>query len=100
MMTFAKVSLLALGLILGFLTGPSAKEINQRQHLEPGRHAMVNKVIASGRKKREFDTTNFGRITNEGCGDLNIGPAESDSKRPPREVIIVARDIINVNYNC
>ncbi len=100
MKTTVTLSILAIGLILGSLADASAKEINQRQHLEPGLQAKVNSVIASGRRKRDFDPAKFGRITNEGCSDLIVGPAESNSRRPPREVIIVARDIINVNRNC
>jgi hypothetical protein len=90
---------MTLGLILGSLTGVSAKEINIRPHLDPGSQAKVNSVIASGQSKRNTNPESFGRITNDGCSDLIIGDF-SDSKRPPREVIIVARDIINVNRNC
>ena len=93
------LTVLTIGAMLGSLSGVSAKEYNQRPHLDPGSQSKVNSVIASNRKKEVFDSSRFGRITNDGCGDLNIGTV-SDSKRPPREIIIVAREIINVNRNC
>ena len=95
-------TVVALGLMAGSLNGASAKEFNQRPHLDPGSQAKVNSVIASGRRWRSAETNIFGRITNQGCGGLTIGDSRDpkDSKRPPREVIIVARDIINISKNC
>jgi len=93
------LAVLTIGLVLGSLVQASAKEYNQRPHLAPGSQAKVNAVIAEGRRQSASEPGNFGRIRNDGCSDLNIGTV-SDSKRPPREVIIVAREIINVNRNC
>ena len=90
---------LTFGLMLGTLSSVSAKEINIRPHLDPGAQAKVNSVIASGLRKRSKNSDRFKRITNDGCSDLVVGDF-SDSERPPREVIIIARDIINVNQNC
>ncbi len=92
-------TVVAFGLMAGSLSGASAKEFNQRPHLDPGSQAKVNSVIASGRRTRSVETKIFGRITNLGCGGLTIGDF-TDSKRPPREIIIVARDIINISKNC
>ena len=92
-------TVVALGLMAGSLSGASAKEFNQRPHLDPGSQAKVNSVIASGWRWRSAETKIFRRITNQGCGGLTIGDF-TDSKRPPREVIIVARDIINISKNC
>ena len=99
MKTMASFTVITLGLMLGSLNSASATEFNQRPHLDPGSQAKVNAVIADGRRKRSASHKNFGRITNQGCGGLTVGDF-SDSKRPPREVIIVARDIINVSRNC
>ncbi len=99
MKTTFGLSLVALGLLIGSVNGVTAKEYNKRPHLDPGSQAKVNSVIASGYRIRGEARRNFGRISNEGCGGITIG-AVPDSTRPPREVIIVARDIINVNTNC
>lgn len=90
---------LSTSLVLASFTGLSAKEFNQRPHLDPGSQAKVNAVIAGGRKDRASDLSPNRRIINRGCGNLIVGNS-NDSKRPPREVIIVARDIINVGGNC
>ena len=99
MKTMAGFAVITLGLIFGSLNSASGKEFNQRPHLDPGSQAKVNSVIADGRRKRSPVNKNFGRITNQGCGGLTVGDF-SNSKRPPREVIIVARDIINISKNC
>jgi hypothetical protein len=90
---------IALVMMIGATNGVSAKEYNKRPHLDPGSQAKVNSVIAKGRRMRGTDGGNFRRITNQGCGGLTVG-AIGDTARPPREVIIVARDIININTNC
>lgn len=89
----------AMGLMIGSLNHASAKEFNQRPHLDPGSQAKVNSVIANGHRMRGVGANNFGRITNQGCGGLSIGDV-GESTRAPRELIIVARDIININTNC
>jgi len=99
MKTFAAFLVLSTGLTLASAAGVSAKEYNKRPHLDPGSQAKVSSVIASGLKDRSSGTGTSGDITNTGCGGLQVGPTET-SGRPPREVIIVAKDIINVTKNC
>jgi hypothetical protein len=100
MKTLAAFLVLSTGLAFVSAAGVSAKEYNKRPHLDPGSQAKVNAVIASGIKDRPFGVDpSGGDITNTGCGGLQVGPTET-SGRPPREVIIVAKDIINVTKNC
>ena len=73
---------------------------NQRPHLEPSMNAKVNRVIAKswlerGKGKESFENVRSG----QGCGNQVVGDF-SNTKNPPREVIIVAQDIININQNC
>jgi len=90
---------LAMSLVFASQAGVSAKEYNQRPHLDPGSQAKVNSVIAGNLKDRTSDTDQSDSSINNSCGDLKIGNVD-DSKRPPREIIIVAKDIINVGSNC
>ncbi len=93
------LTVISASLMFANAVGVSAAEYNQRPHLDPGSQSKVNAVIASGRADK---TSKFGRnsrITNKGCGNLNIGE-NNLSKRPAREIIIVARDIINVGGKC
>ena len=99
MKTMMGLTVVAFGLLIGSLSGVTAKEYNQRPHLDPASQSKVNSVIANGYRMRGGAQKNFGRVSNVGCGGINIG-AVDNSGRPPREVIIVARDIINVNTNC
>jgi hypothetical protein len=99
MKTVTGLVAIALVMMIGATNGVSAKEYNKRPHLDPGSQAKVNSVIAKGHRLRGTRGSNFRRITNQGCGGLTIG-AIGDTTRPPREVIIVARDIININTNC
>lgn len=98
MKTLAAFLITSVSLALVTSAGVSAKEYNQRTHLDPGSQAKVNSVIASSLKDRPFGT-DTSRHTTSGCGGLKIGNLDN-SGRPPREVIIVARDIINVGKNC
>jgi hypothetical protein len=100
MKTLAAFLVLSIGLLLVPAAGVSAKEYNKRAHLDPGSQAKVNSVIAKSRQEKPFGVDpSGGDITNTGCGGLQVGPTET-SGRPPREVIIVAKDIINVTKNC
>lgn len=76
-----------------------AKEYNKRDHLDPGSQAKVNKVIAAAHKDNPFGIDASGDAVKSGCGDVKVGNL-NNSGRPPRDVIIVARDIINVSNNC
>lgn len=78
----------------------SANDFNKRPHLEPSMQAKVNRVIAKswlqrGKGKESFENVRSG----QGCGNQVIGDF-SNMENPPREVIIVAQDIININQNC
>lgn len=100
MKTIAAFLVLSISLGLGSPAAVFAKEYNKRDHLDPGSQAKVNAVIASGLKDKPFGAdTSGGDVTNSGCGGLKVGNL-NNSGRPPREVIIVARDIINVSKNC
>jgi hypothetical protein len=77
-----------------------ASDYNKRPHLDPGMQSKVNRVIAKswlqrGKGKESFENVRSG----QGCGNQIIGDF-SNMKNPPREVIIVAEDIININQNC
>lgn len=90
---------LSLSVVLASLSGVSAKEYNKRDHIDPGSQAKVNAAIANGLKDRPFNADTSNKTSTGGCGGLKIGNL-NNSGRPPREVIIVARDIINVSRNC
>jgi hypothetical protein len=90
----------ALALAAFVLPNVAAADYNQRPHLEPSMQAKVNRVIAKswlqrGKGKESFENVRSG----QGCGNQIIGDF-SNSETPPREVIIVAQDIININQNC
>ena len=77
-----------------------ASDFNKRPHLDPSMNAKVNRVIAKswlerGKGKESFENVRSG----QGCGNQIVGDF-SNMKNPPREVIIVAQDIININQNC
>lgn len=77
-----------------------ASEYNKRPHLAPRMQAKVNKAIAKSWHQRGRGRESFERVgSGEGCGNQVVGDF-SKLKRPPREVIIVAKDIININRNC
>jgi len=99
MKSFAAYLVLLMSFALASPAGVLAKEYNKRTHLDPGSQAKVNAVIAIGLKDRPFGADTSGGTTNSGCGGLKVGNLDN-SGRPPREVIIVARDIINVSKNC
>lgn len=88
----------AVAMLLPQIAG--ASDYNKRPHLEPSMNAKVNRVIAKswlerGKGKESFENVRSGK----GCGNQIIGDF-SNMKNPPREVIIVADDIININQNC
>ena len=74
-----------------------AKEVNQRRHLAPEVRVKVGKVLAKRHVyKYKKDTNPAEYINYEGRGNQIIGDF-SYVRNAPREVIIVADDIINVN---
>lgn len=99
MKTVSSYLIVSICLGLASPAGVAAKEYNQRHHLDPGTQAKVSKVIASSHKENPFGVDTSGETVNSGCGDIKVGNLDN-SGRPPREVIIVARDIINVAKDC
>lgn len=84
-----------------------AREYNKRTHIPPGQRAKVNNAIAqswqiratAGRDQRLPAGAD---IVSTSCGSLEVGrlPAGRPGRPAPREQIIVAGDIININQNC
>lgn len=104
----ALTGLLAVG---ATATPATAKEYNQRPFLAPGESAKVQRVISSGRAAQghQFGLGNEAprnpnaSIVNTDCGRLAVGNVETTGRagqRPPRENIVIAREIINAPVNC
>jgi hypothetical protein len=102
------VSLAAASLASGHA---SAKEYNQRPFLAPSESSKVQRVISSGRAMQghQFGLAEGGSsnpnasIVNTDCGKLAVGNVETTGRagqRPPRENIVIAREIINAPINC
>jgi len=107
---FALAGLVTLGAATGQTT---AKEYNQRPFLAPSESSKVQRVISSGRAMQghqfglgegEEGTSNpNASIVNTDCGKLSVGNVETTGRagqRPPRENIVIAREIINAPINC
>lgn len=78
----------------------SADEYNRRPHLEPKIRAKVNRAIAKSWLQRGHGAESHYRVgSGKSCGSQVIGDF-SDLEKRPREVIIVAKDVININQNC
>lgn len=93
---------LAISLLSSSVAMAQSQEFNSRRHLDPEMQAKVNTSMA--RTFRDSAQGGSGsrlnrRIENVGCGGLSVGDY-SDSKNPPKEVIIVADSIINIAKNC
>jgi hypothetical protein len=99
MKSFAAYLVVLMSFALASPTGLAAKEYNQRDHLDPGTQAKINKVMATSLQENPFGADPTGGTSNGGCGGLKVGNQDKSGK-PPREVIIVARDIINISKNC
>ncbi len=75
-------------------------EYNARPHLAPDAQLKVSRELA--RSWRDGDRSmqsRGGRTIRSRCGSLTVGDFRN-VKRPPREVVIIVRDIINLNINC
>lgn len=83
-------------LLAGFVTHSIAGDIHKRNDLPPEVKAKINNQRAKS-YLYEGQAENYQQ--DSGCGDLTVGDF-SNSKIPPREVIIIANDIINFNQNC
>jgi hypothetical protein len=77
-----------------------AEEYNQRPHMDPSLNAKVSRAIAKSWQRHKKGRGSIGSDrTSDGCGDQIVGDFSGTNRRP-REVIIVARDIIQINQNC
>ena len=91
-------ALLAAAVLLPMAAG--ANDFNKRPHLDPSANAKVNRAIAKSWLERGKGRESYVNVgSGKGCGNQIIGDF-SNMKNPPREVIIVAQDIININQNC
>ena len=78
----------------------NASEYNKRPHLKPSIQVKVNRAIAKSWRHRGKGRQSFESVHSGGrCGSQVIGDF-SNSDSSPREVTIVAKDIIFVNQNC
>lgn len=78
----------------------NAGEYNTRPHLSPSIQVKVNRAIAKSWRHRGKGRQSFEHVnTRDRCGSQVIGDF-SNSETSPREVTIVAKDIIYVNQNC
>ncbi len=80
----------------------SADQLNKRPHLAPDMRAKVNRVIARSWLERGRGADSFRQVgSGKSCGNQVVGGQQpSKNGRPPRQTIIVAKDIININQNC
>jgi hypothetical protein len=96
--------LLGLSLSVIVLTSvpASADQLNKRPHLAPDMRAKVNRVIARSWLERGRGADSFRQVgSGKSCGNQVVGGQQpSKNGRPPRQTIIVAKDIININQNC
>ena len=89
--------------VIAFTAAPaSADQLNKRPHLAPDMRAKVNRVIARSWLERGRGADSFRQVgSGKSCGNQVIGGQQpSKNGRPPRQTIIVAKDIININQNC
>ena len=94
-----QMTIAALALTAFALPDIAAAEYNQRPHLAPSVQAKVSRVIAKSWQRRNKSKSYDQIRSGKGCGDQIIGDFR-DNDRMPREVIIVTRDVININRNC
>ena len=111
-LTLACLVVAGLVTVVGSTSSPAAaKEYNQRPFLAPGESAKVQRVISSGRAAQghqfglggEGSSSPNASIVNTDCGKLSVGNVETTGRagqRPPRENIVIAREIINAPINC
>jgi hypothetical protein len=78
----------------------SADEYNRRPHLDPKIRAKVSRAIAKSWLERGHGAESHVRVgSGKSCGSQVVGDF-SDDESPPREVVIVAKDVININQYC
>jgi hypothetical protein len=87
-----------LGLAVSFASSVGAKELNQRDHLEPRFNAKIQKEIAKNwRRQGELQNQDFTSGQQNGCGSQSVGNVfVPKGSRAPREVItVITGDVIN-----
>ena len=87
-----------IGLALSFAGGADAKELNQRNHLEPRFNAKIQREIAKNwRRQGELQNQDFTSGQQNGCGSQSVGNVfVPKGSRAPREVItVITGDVIN-----
>ncbi len=94
------IAALAIISTTAFMSSSQAAEINPRFHVEPGTQSKVNKIYARVWRTRGGPKSYTSADTGSGCGSLNVGPTIEKGADAPREVIIVAREIINIGRRC
>ena len=98
-MTHPLMTVLAALFVMAWASPGNAQEINQRTHLAPAQAAKLARVVAAGRRDAAAFASERNSAQFSECGSVTIGDF-SEQKRPPRDVVIVVGDIINVNRNC
>jgi hypothetical protein len=109
--SFASLALAGVVVLSATAHPVAAKEYNQRPFLAPGESAKVQRVISQGRAAQGHQFGLGGdsvggpnaSIVNTDCGKLSVGNVETSGRagqRPPRENIVIAREIINAPINC
>ena len=98
------LAVVAASILSTAITPAQSEEFNSRRHLDPEMQSKVNNTMARTFRDRKQGGGSGGsilnrRVENVGCGGLSVGDF-SNSKNPPKEVIIVADSIINISKNC
>lgn len=99
--------ILAAVLLAALAATVEAKEYNKRSHIPPGQRAKVNNAIAQTWMVKATTGQGEGlvpgglnaKVVNTSCGSLEVG-AIPGGRGTPREQIIIAGDVININQNC
>ncbi len=77
------------------LTGAAqAGEFNQRPHLDSGSQSRVNSALAKNFQKRG-EVRRLEKRTGD-CGNVSIGNVDPGNGQAPREIIVVAKNVVNV----
>ena len=92
--------IVALALVL-FAPVALGQGFNQGSHLKPGGQSKVNKALAKGYATQDgsanMENRSVVNIGNKKSGDctVNVGTTKAGQKAP-KEVVVVAKEIINV----
>ena len=94
------ITVMAVGLALALsaTVGAEAQDLNRRPFPEPEMQSKINTARARAMLKGDLDRDIVRTGSGASCGDLILN--QSEDSRQPREQIIVADNIINLNSNC